>query len=126
MASDTSVDKLLALARALSGPEPDHEQVEREAAALPFVSDAAAIFGGEAGVDYVELRLAADAGMTVADLETRLGEGKSVPRLHAGDPEQVAFGLDEPGLPFTCRLYADLDDDGRVQAITLRRDPRLE
>jgi hypothetical protein len=119
------VEQLLALARAVAGPDPDPARLERDAAQLPFVGGASAMFGGEAGVDYLELRIAEDADLTVDELATTLGEARSVPRLHPGDPEQVAFGLDDPGLPFTTRLYADLADDGRVQAITLRRDPRL-
>ena len=125
MPAASDVEQLLALARNLAGAEPDREQLELEARALPFVSDASAVFGGEAGVDYIELRLANDAGTTLAELESRLGPAKSVPRLHPGEPEQAAFGFDEPGLPFTCRLYADLEDDGRVRAVTLRRDPRI-
>jgi hypothetical protein len=124
LADGTDVEQLVSLARAVAGPDPDPELLERDASALPFVTDAAAVFGGEAGVDYLELTLAAEAGMTVADLERSLGEAKSVPRLHPSEPEQVAFGFDEPGLPFTTRLYADLEDGG-VTAITLRRDPRI-
>jgi hypothetical protein len=119
------VDLLLSLARTMAGPEVTAEQVEREAAEIPFVRDASAVFGGEAGVDYVELRLADDARIALRDLEARLGEAESVPRLHAGEPEQVALGLDEPGLPFRCTVFADLDEEGRVLAITLRRDERL-
>lgn len=125
MAADKGLDQLFALARTLAGSKVDRARVEEDAGAIPFVREASAVFGGEAGVDYVELWLVDESGITVADLEARLGEAKSVPRVHAGDPAQVAFGLDDPALPFTCRLYADLDEHGRVRTMTLRRDERL-
>ena len=53
---------------------------------------------------HVELTLRPSAGPTVADLRSAFGEGRELPRLHAGDLTRQIFYVDYPSGTHTCAI----------------------
>jgi hypothetical protein len=64
-----------------------------------------------------------------ADLDSRFGAGRSLPRVDYDRPYVLAYEVSVPGAPARCAVFGRFDDvptTGNVEAsgITLRIDPR--
>ncbi|MEN3360734.1 MAG: hypothetical protein V7637_4716 [Mycobacteriales bacterium] len=63
---------------------------------------------------------------TRADLDTYLGHGGWLPRVHWDSPHRIAYRVEVAGAPSTCTVFPGFDDepaDGSVALdVTLRRD----
>ena len=74
---------------------------------------------------YLEMSLAG-RGLTRAQLDAHLGEGRSIPRVHPYDDHRVAYYVQVAGASYKCALFAAFDrlpvQDAIAHEVTLRRD----
>jgi hypothetical protein len=93
---------------------------------LPVAASAQAEPGSDAPA-FVRLTLAQSNRLTLRALEEAFGKYKRLPRLHRNAPNEFIIRVDLTGYPYTCALIAEKKPDQRaVQAVTVRRDVRLE
>jgi hypothetical protein len=84
----------------------------------------------EPGTDtpaYIRLLLPESSQLTLETLQESFGPYKKLPRMHRRTGDKFIFYVDWPEYPYTCALIAETSlDQEWVQAVTVRRDIRLE
>ena len=84
----------------------------------------------EPGTDtpaFVRLTLPDSTELTLDILQETFGSYSEIPRLHRQAPAEFIFYPDSNDAPYTCALIAEaVSEQEPVQAVTIRRDIRLE
>lgn len=121
--ADGVVNVIRDLCRLLSSGEPPARQLAERA-------DSSGLFDqvevdDEEPTELLELELADSVSVTTDELAEAFGEPVPLPLLHPDRPSRVAYYVQEAGRPASVAVIASLaDEEGRVSAITLRRDER--
>ena len=93
---------------------------------LPLPASAQAEPGTDAPA-FVRLTLPESSPLTLRALKKEFGTSKQLPRLHRNAPDEYIIRVDLAGTPYTCALIAEKKPgETAVQAVTVRRDIRLE
>ncbi len=76
---------------------------------------------------FVRLVLPESSRLTLDTLQDPFGSYTELPRLHRQAPAEFIYYPDSGDAPYTCALIAETDSEqAAVQAVTIRRDIRLE
>ena len=102
------------------------EDVRPEVSELPLTATVEPEPGSDTPA-YVRLLLPESSQLSLETLQESFGPYKKLPRMHRRTGDKFIFYVDWAEYPYTCALIAEtqLDQEG-VQAITVRRDIRLE
>ncbi|NVB77366.1 MAG: hypothetical protein HOV81_03140 [Kofleriaceae bacterium] len=81
--------------------------------------------GGEVGLANIELELPPNT-VTKADLDETFGESTKLPRTGPGAPHILSYGIDDPGQPSRCTVFASFattpEGTSSVKSVMLRLD----
>ncbi len=117
---------LTAICRLLSRDPLTVDDVRTELADLPL----AATIEPEPGTvtpAFVRLVLPASSQMSLDILQETFGPHSELPRLHRQAGAEFIFYVAWAEYPYTCALIAETSlDQAAIQAVTVRRDIRLE
>jgi len=120
------VSILTAICRLLSHDPLTVDDVRPELANLPL----AATIEPEPGTvspAFVRLVLPASSQLSLDILQEAFGPHSELPRLHRQAGFEFIFYVDWAEYPYTCALIAETSmDQAVIQAVTVRRDIRLE
>ncbi len=125
--SDSNIVSILtAICRLLSRDPLTLDDVRPELADLPLV----ATIEPEPGTvtpAFVRLVLPASSQLSLDILQEAFGPPSELPRLHRQAGAEFIFYVDWAEYPYTCALIAETSlDQAAIQAVTVRRDIRLE
>ena len=118
-------DDLLVILRTMSGVLCAADVATAALRALAPAGAAVAPTPGETVPGIVRIPLPDGTGLTLETLRAAFGPAQELPRLHRKAPVEHLFTVDDGASPYTVAIIADVAN-GAVQAVTLRRDMRLE
>ncbi len=120
------VSILTAICRLLSRDPLTLDDVRPELADLPLAATIEPV-PGTVTPAFVRLVLPVFNKLSLDIMQEAFGPYSELPRLHRQAGAEFIFYVDWADYPYTCALIAETSfDQGAIQAVTVRRDIRLE